>query len=134
MSSDIVPISATLLKKVKNAFGNDGMPMPFTQEIFLLKCHIAGTAYTDDIEAIEKELHLDDILILRREPENKHDNLAVIVIDEQGRKLGYIPRNKNEVIARLMDAGKLIFGKIENKEYQFGNWLEIKIRLFMRDL
>ena len=46
-------------------------------------------------------------------------------MDEAGRLLGYVPRVKNEALARLMDAGKLLFGKIESKQWQ-GDWLQIE--------
>jgi hypothetical protein len=132
MSTDIVKIPADIIKVMKGAFGGDGLPMPFVKEIFLISCHIAGTSYSKDIDKIEKELHLNDILLLRRDPKNPHDELAILVLDEKGRKLGYVPQAQNEVIARLMDAGKLIFGKIEEKQYK-NSWLKINIRLFMRD-
>ena len=121
-----------MLKAVKGAFGEDGVPMPFVKEIFLMNCHVAGTSYTKDIDKIEQDLNLNDILILQRDPKNPYDELAILVLDEKGRKLGFVPKHKNEVIARLMDAGKLIFGKIEEKQY-INSWLEIKLRLFMRD-
>ncbi len=44
-----------------------------------------------------------------------------------------MPRAKNEVIARLMDAGKFIFGKVETKEWR-DQYLEIDVRVFMRDV
>lgn len=47
--------------------------------------------------------------------------------------MGYIPRAKNEVLARLMDAGKLVFGKIEGLE-KFNKWLKISIRVYMKDM
>lgn len=51
--------------------------------------------------------------------------------DEGGHHPGYIPRAKNEAIARLMDAGKLLFGRLESKEKQ-GTWLKAEMRVFMR--
>ncbi len=41
-------------------------------------------------------------------------------------------QKKNEVLARLMDAGKLIFGKLEAKEW-IDDWLKLDVRVFMRD-
>ena len=43
-----------------------------------------------------------------------------------------IPRNKNEVIARLLDAGKKFFATIQAKEWE-GNWLRIEIKVFLKD-
>ena len=31
-----------------------------------------------------------------------------------------------------MDAGKLLFGKLEKKEWR-GNWLRVSVRVFMQD-
>ena len=46
--------------------------------------------------------------------------------------LGYVSRAKNEALAGLMDAGKLLFGKVEIISWR-GDWLEIQVRFFMRD-
>lgn len=133
MTSDIIKFDPKFLQLLNSSFGNDGLPLPFVQEIFLMQCHVAGTPYRDNIETIEPELQEQDILIFKREIDNKHDALAIQILDKNGQKLGYIPRTKNEVIARLMDAGKLIFGKIEHKQWQ-GDWLKIDVKVFMRDM
>jgi len=117
---------------IRGAFGKGGLPMPFTKEIFLIETHVAGTGYRD-LEQIEPGLSEGDLFGFKREPENEHDPLAILIHDKDGQKLGYVPKDKNEVLARLMDAGKLIFGKLESKRWQ-GNWLELTIRVFMREL
>lgn len=38
----------------------------------------------------------------------------------------------NEALARLLDADKLLFGKVESKAWR-GDWLEVQFRIFMRD-
>ena len=53
--------------------------------------------------------------------------------DDKGRKIGYVPRAKNEALARLMDAGKLLFGKLVAKEWK-DNWLRIEVKIYLRDL
>ena len=60
-------------------------------------------------------------------------NLAILVLDLNGAKLGYIPRTKNEVLARLMDAGKLLYARIEAKVW-LGEWLKLDICVLLRDL
>jgi hypothetical protein len=47
-------------------------------------------------------------------------------------KIGYIPREKNETIARLADAGKSFYATIKAKEWE-GNWLKIEIKIYLRD-
>ena len=59
--------------------------------------------------------------------------LIIVIFDTKGQKLGYVPRDRNEVIARLMDAGKLIFGKLERKQWR-DDWLKADIRVYMRDM
>jgi hypothetical protein len=86
-----------------------------------------------DIEAIEAELEEGAILVLKRDPENEHDPLATRILDEKGRKLGWVPRGKNEAIARLMDAGKFLFAKLVDKEWH-DNWLRIEARVYLREL
>ena len=47
-------------------------------------------------------------------------------------KVGYIPKEKNQVIARLMDAGKAFYATIQAKEWE-GNWLRLDVRVYMKD-
>lgn len=132
MSDSILPFDPSLLALLKGSFGKNGLALPFVQEIFLMECHIAGTSYCD-LEEVEKDINIADLLVFKREPDNKHDGLAILIFDQSGNKLGYVPRAKNEVLARLMDAGKLIFGKLESKEW-LDSWLKLDIRVYMRDM
>lgn len=47
-------------------------------------------------------------------------------------KLGYVPKEDNVVFSRLMDAGKLLYGKIIEKEMK-GKWLRIKIGIYLHE-
>jgi hypothetical protein len=131
MAMSLVPIDPALLALIHGSFGADGALMPFAREIMLVECHIAGTSHRD-VRALEPGLIAGGLLPLKREPENEHDALAIMILDEKGNHLGYVPRAKNEALARLMDAGKLLFGKVENKTWR-GDWLEIQVHIFMRD-
>ena len=131
MEMSLVPIDPALLALIHGSFGTDGALMPFAREIMLVECHIAGTSHRD-VRTLEPGLVAGGLLPLKREPENEHDALAIMILDEKGNHLGYVPRAKNEALARLMDAGKLLFGKMEKKSWR-GDWLEIQVRIFMRD-
>jgi len=133
MAGDLIVIDPNILALLGNSFGGNGLPLPFVQEIFLMECHIAGTMYRDNLFELEADLQKGAALVFKREPTNPHDALAIMILDIKGRMLGYIPKAKNEVIARLMDAGKLIFGKLEDKEL-VGDWLKIQVRVYMRDM
>lgn len=132
MSRELVPSDKNIWKLLQGYLKGDTQIAPYIQEIYLLECHIAGTGYLD-LDEIEPELNAGDPLLFRREPDNFFDHLAVAIYDQKERKLGYLPRAKNEVPARLMDAGKLLFGKIETKE-RVNNWLKIMVRVYMKDL
>ena len=106
--------------------------MPFVREVFLMECHVAGTSHRNLVE-VEPALKEKDPLVFRRDPENAHDPLAIRILDAEDHDLGFIPQEKNEVVARLMDAGKLIFGRIDAKEWK-GKWLKIDVRVYLRDL
>lgn len=117
---------------IHGSFGKDGGLLPFTKEIMLIECSIAGTSHRD-LKEIEPSLSAATLLPLKREPGNPHDPLAIMIFDEAGHHLGYIPRAKNEALARLMDAGKLLFARMESKRWQ-GEWLCAEVRVFLRDL
>ena len=109
--------------------------MPFVQEIFLFDCEIAGTGFVKDIEEKAKSLTAGAIVSLVREADNKYDPLAIRIDNADGGKLGYVPRKKNEVPARLMDGGKMLYGKVEEIEFsESGSWVTITLKIYMKDL
>ena len=115
-----------------HCFGKDGVPVPFVREIFLLDCMVAGTGYVDDIEAKTASLSAGSVVGLLREPGNRYDPQAILVLNAKGEKIGYIPRDDNPVLARLMDAGKLLYGKVKDKS-SGRSWLYILIEVCMKD-
>ena len=81
---------------------------------------------------MEPHLYIYDLLDFFREPDNPYDKRAIVIKNADGVKIGYIPRADNKIFARLMDAGKLLFGKIASKEMQ-GIWLKIDVAVFLKD-
>jgi hypothetical protein len=130
MDNNLVPYDPKKIELIKR---EGEMPLPYSNEIFLMDCHIAGTSYVDDMDALFPGLQIGQKLLLRREASNEHDGLAILVLTESNQKLGYIPRAQNEVVSRLLDAGKMLFGRITFKEDEYG-WKKIDIKVFMRDL
>ena len=108
------------------------LPKPFVQEVELLSCNIAGTTFLD-LEDIEPDLKKHQLLVLKRETKNEYDNNAILILTEDGQKLGYVPQEKNEVLSNLMDAGKLLFGKLNEKTW-VDNWLKLDVQVYLRDL
>lgn len=111
---------------------NHKLPTPFERDIFLFETHIAGITHIEDIHEIEKNLKVGDRLEFFREPKNPYDEGAIVIKTKDKIKIGYVPQKDNIVFSRLMDAGKLLFGKIKTKEL-VGNWVKIKIEIFLHE-
>lgn len=108
------------------------IPKPFERDVFLFDTHVAGTSYIEGIEELEPHLSIDDKLDFFRELDNSYDNKAIVIKNADGVKIGYVPKVDNVIFSRLMDAGKLLFGRITSKDMQ-GNWLKINIKVYLRE-
>lgn len=119
--------------KIISSFQQGGVPLPFVKEIFLIESRIAGTSHVEAIKEKTDTLTQGTLVAFRREPSNPYDTLAIQILNEVGERIGYVPKAQNEVLARLMDGGKLLFGKVEKKTERKG-WIAIDIKVYMRDL
>lgn len=108
------------------------VPKPFEKDIFLFDTHVAGTSHIEGIEELEPHLNIDDRLDFFREPDNRYDKEAIAIKTAESVKIGYVPKQDNIIFARLMDAGKLLFGRISGKEKK-GNWVKLDIKVFMHE-
>ena len=132
MSQAIIKIDPKYLEIVRTSLDKTGLPKPFVQEVELLNCNIAGTTFLN-LKDIEPKLKKNQLLVLKREPKNKYDDKAILILTEDGQKLGYVPQERNEILSKLMDAGKLLFGRLDEKNW-VGRWLRLDIQVYLRDL
>ncbi len=129
MSEDqaIIKVDSGLL----SALSKGGLNIDvFSREIVALECFIAGTSFRK-FDKVETELDCKVRLEMKREADNKFDKCAIALWYNRT-KVGYIPKDKNEVISRLMDAGKQFYSTIQAKEYE-GNWLKLLIQVIIKD-
>lgn len=109
---------------------------PFSRNIFLMRTAAAGCHHVDGIRQYLTDLSVGKKLTLLREPDNPFDELAILIMDGE-RKLGYIPRRKNEVLARLMDAGKYLYAvteeKLENFDSERFYYAALTVSVYMQD-
>jgi hypothetical protein len=124
--------AGSLVSLIHGKGGDVAIPKPFERDIFLFDTHVAGTGYIEGIEELEPHLNVDDKLDFFREPDNPHDDRAIVIKNADGVKIGYVPKADNVIFSRLMDAGKLLFGKITSKE-KVGKWLKIDIKVFLHE-
>ena len=103
---------------------------PLIKEIHLFDSYIAGTTHLKDKSVLEA-IQVGNMLSLQRE-DNKFDSNAILILCEDGRKLGYVPEKDNIIFARLMDAGKLLKAKI-TKIDQKGSFKQISVGIYLVD-
>ncbi len=104
---------------------------PLIKEIHLFDSYVAGTSHLDDKSVLE-QIKVGDVLSLQRE-ENKFDSNAIMILNVEGKKMGYVPEKDNIIFARLMDAGKLLKAKISNVTKK-GSFTQIGVGIYLVDL
>ncbi len=103
---------------------------PLIKEIHLFDSYIAGTTHLDDKSVLDT-IKVGDMLSLQRE-DNKFDSNAIMVLNAENKKLGYVPEKDNLIFARLMDAGKLLKAKISKIEMK-GSFRQIGVGIYLVD-
>ena len=133
--NDIIPIDESNVVAIINAQkGGLDIGRPFSKQIYLISATVAGTGYIDDINELVKKIDVGSKLKFIREPSNKYDELAILVKDQDDNKIGYVPRKDNPILARLMDAGKLIYGTVKYPpRCPNCNFFHIQMEIYMDD-
>lgn len=129
MKNEITVKDASLLQVIEDRSISD-LIKPLVNEIHLFDTYIAGTSFIQNQEVFET-LREGDKLKLRREV-SKFDSNAIQILNEENEKLGYVPEKDNLVFSRLMDAGKLLTGKVISMEKN-GSFRKIAIGIYLVD-
>lgn len=66
---------------------------------------VAGACRKEERRIACERLSDGDMVDLEREPDNRHDPNAILILSENGDELGYVPREHAKVMAPLLDAG-----------------------------
>lgn len=126
MPNDLKKIDNEIMKFSSNGEIKDVIDT-MIKEIFLFDTRISKI--TSD-ENILKGIKIGNSLTLIRE-KNKYDNNDVAIYNKDNEKLGYIPEEDNIIFSRLMDAGKLLYAKIESID--FAHYYRVKIKIYLKD-
>ncbi|MCC8037755.1 MAG: hypothetical protein LIP02_06430 [Bacteroidales bacterium] len=134
MKYEILPISPAMLQLIEQQ-ATSPISQPLTREILLLDLKLAGTRATPEMEALVKEMAPGTQFQLLRTPDG--DELAISVIFGST-KVGIIPMEQNAVIARLMDAGKILTCRVDKAsvEHDFMSgrpWIRILVKIYLID-
>ena len=130
--SELSKIEGGVVGLIHGKDGGLALGRPFERDIFLFDTHVAGTSHVAGMEELAPHLKADDHLQFFREPDNHYDSKAIAIKNSDGIKIGYVPKADNLIFARLMDAGKLLFGKITSSDMK-GSWLRIEIKVFLHE-
>ena len=128
MNDLVKPDKTDIISVIKNT----NLVKPFENEIFLFDTHIAGTNFIPGMDDLFEYLKVGEKLSFFREANNKYDKDAIAIKTANKAKLGYVPKSDNVIFARLMDAGKYLYGKIEKKAMR-GSWAKIDIKVYLKE-
>lgn len=109
------------------------MPVEFSkvyQKIYLLQCFVRGFQYYEGPKLI-KSLNETKNLTLVREPDNEHDKYAIALYFEN-QKIGYIPRETNKILSRMIDADLIkIHVEITHLEPKAATWENVRVAVYV---
>ena len=131
MTDAISKLDPRMLEILRALQNGGSLPKPFAKDALVLKTYIAGTHYSDAKKNVDS-IKEGNYLVFQREAKNPYDKMAIKIMDLDKNKLGYVPKDKNEVVSNLMDAGKTIFGVIDKKQWD-GGYLGLEISVYLKE-
>ncbi|MEZ4838839.1 HIRAN domain-containing protein [Flavobacterium sp.] len=123
----------TFLRNLIGLYGIASLPIAMVkqyQKVYLLQCFVRGFQYYNGPKIIE-EINKSGLLEMVREPKNKYDKNA-IALHFNHQKIGFIPRESNEMIATLIDTGLLnLQAEITHIEKRAMDWEKIHVAIYV---
>ena len=104
---------------------------PLIRQIHLFDTYVSGTMFIDEKDVLEKLSNGQEVSLEREK--NKFDENAVAILTSDRKKIGYIPEEDSVIFARLMDAGKLLRGRISSIGNECG-LTKIVVGIFLVDV
>ena len=104
---------------------------PLIRQIHLFDTYVSGTMFIDEKDVLEKLSNGQEVSLEREK--NKFDENAVAILTSDRKKIGYIPEEDSAIFARLMDAGKLLRGRIQSIGSECGI-TKIVVGIFLVDV
>jgi hypothetical protein len=101
-----------------------------TRRFILNECFIAGFQYHDGPQLLP-ELRTGQSVQLVAEPDNPYDRWAVR-IEHESRHIGYLPRNQNQPISRLLTQGARVECRITRVDPEALPWEAVEVQVSIR--
>lgn len=94
---------------------------------------VAGAGRSAERRAACEGLQVGDQVVLEREPDNRHDANAILILNTAGDELGYVPREDAAVMAPLLDVGAWVEATVKKViEARSGHTLPVIISTMYR--
>ncbi|MBC6493024.1 HIRAN domain-containing protein [Flavihumibacter stibioxidans] len=123
---------SSFLKKLIGSMTIGKLPVSITKDfrkIYLLQCFVAGFRHYEGMKLLDA-MKTGDLLELVREPENEYDPCA-IALHWQGKKIGFVPADTNEMLSYLLDTDALsLFAVITHLEKKSQPWENVAVAIY----
>ena len=90
---------------------------------------LAGSQYYA-LSSVWGEIRTGDKLLLKREPENRHDANAIRV-EWTGHQLGFVPRAENRALAAAMDRGEKVEARVARLKRHRNPWQRVEFEVYL---
>lgn len=90
---------------------------------------LAGSQYYA-LSSVWGEIRTGDKLLLKREPENRHDANAIRV-EWNGHQLGFVPRAENRALAAAMDRGDKVEARVARLKRHRNPWQRVEFEVYL---
>jgi hypothetical protein len=103
-----------------------GLPVKNYRKFYLLQCFVAGFRFHSGMQHLD-QMKEGELLDLRREPDNAYDDSAIALYWNE-LKIGYIPKEENTLLSRLLDAEALeMIAEITHLKKEVRPWENLHI-------
>ena len=109
MKNSLATINGNVLSEISKN-GVSSIIKPLIKETQIFDCFVSETY--DTKKSVISKLKIGDEISTKKDESNLFDDYAVALFNANGDKIGYIPENYSSIVNKLINAGKVIKGKI----------------------
>jgi hypothetical protein len=124
----VIPVAAHAASQATGPEAAASRPVAYELDRFF----VAGFRYHEGPRLLPT-LRVGDRIALAREPGNPHDRRAVALL-RGDRRIGYVPRVRNPVIARLLDQGAPLAARLTAVDPEALPWEAVEVAVSIKAL